>query len=82
MSLSETYARVRSGIVAFVPTYPGKLRLSAIPHEFIFGTGFIVGDSLIATNGHVAEAFKQFPSESNIREYDVSVMLFVNHKAW
>lgn len=76
MLLSETYARVRSGIVAFVPSNPDKLRAGSLPHEFIFGTGFIVGDSLVATNAHVAEVFREFPTSVD-GVYDVSILLFI-----
>ncbi len=59
MSLSETYARIRPGIVAFAPKYPERIKPGSMPYEFVFGTGFIVGDSLIATNAHVIDVFEQ-----------------------
>ena len=76
MSLSQSYARIRSGIVAFVPRYPEKLRTGSRKIEFVFGTGFVVGDSLIATNAHIVDVFNQFPAQDS-GQFDVSVMLFI-----
>lgn len=64
MNLVESYKRIRPGIVAFAPRYLDKLdppaRSGATHFEHVFGTGFIVGDSVIATNAHVAEHFLEF----------------------
>jgi len=58
MNLAASYKQVRQAVVAFAPkiTPPGTH-----PFEFVFGTGFIVADSVIATNRHVAECFDTYP---------------------
>lgn len=81
--LSEIYSRIRSSIVAFVPKYPELMdpeqrRYSHLHH--IFGTGFIVGDSLIATNRHVAEIFEQLPRPEGDDNLPVNALLFTRTK--
>src|ERR1051325_9830385 len=76
MGLAETYRSVRPGIVAFAPKYPERIRSGAIHFEFVFGTGFIVDDSLIATNAHVVNAFNEFQRHAN-NATDVVGMAFV-----
>jgi hypothetical protein len=75
MKLSETYKRVRPGIVAFAPRFPERIRRGALPFEFVFGTGFIVDDSLIATNAHVVDCFEQFSNDQG--GVDVAAMTFM-----
>jgi hypothetical protein len=62
--LTDTYSAVRSSIVAFAPKYPQLCgpQLGEPAHlSFIFGTGFIIDDSIIVTNQHVASAFTSMP---------------------
>src|SRR3972149_10907596 len=78
--LSETYARIRSSIVAFTPKYPELVdpRRDKYAHLFlIFGTGFIVDDSIIATNRHVIELFKTLPKPKDAEnEIPVNALFF------
>lgn len=81
MSLIEHARRIRDGVVAFVPRYPELVPSS--PEDLswfpsIIGTGFIVGDSIIATNGHVINEFNRFqsPPGTPTNELAVSALLF------
>jgi S1-C subfamily serine protease len=70
---------MRSSIVAFVPKYPELLdpdyeHMSHLDH--IFGTGFIVGDSLIATNKHVIEEFAKLPKPESDPRLPVNAVFF------
>jgi hypothetical protein len=76
MSLSTTYSRIQPGIVAFVPETYKQLKSDSQPQEFIFGTGFVVGDSLVATNRHVVNVFDQFADRSSGAS-NVSIMTFL-----
>ena len=62
MSLPKVYETVRPGIVAFAPFAPDAIRKGSRHFDLVFGTGFIVDDSLIATNAHVAQEFDNIPS--------------------
>jgi trypsin-like peptidase len=75
MSLSETYARIRSGIVAFVPKHHEQFKPGSLPFEFIFGTGFIVGDSMLATNAHIVDAFEKYRDANG--KTAISALLFI-----
>lgn len=76
MSLAETYARVRPGIVAFIPRYYEQIKPGSLPFEHVFGTGFIVGDSLVASNAHVLDVADTLWNKET-QEHDVSVLFFV-----
>jgi len=72
--LVESYERVRKGIIAFAPKYPEMIRAGAIPFEFIFGTGFVVSESLVATNAHVVEEFKNMPGYTDSDKAVVAII--------
>ncbi|MCL4538474.1 MAG: serine protease [Bacteroidetes bacterium] len=62
MKLSESYRLIKPSIVAISCKYE-TLPKGIVPVEapFIVGTGFIVGDGLVATNDHVSKALDSLP---------------------
>jgi len=62
-SLSQAYAKVRNGIVAFAAKYEPVIEgQQPSPLPTIFGTGFVVDPSgIIATNDHVIRAIAELP---------------------
>jgi len=80
MGLVETYREVKKSIVALVPRYvhiaSPEEKAKLVPP--IFGTGFIVGDGLIATNDHVIQKINELPQppETPKDPLPVAAMLF------
>lgn len=79
MSLIESYRRVRSAIVAFVPKYtPIHDPDAPLAYPAIIGTGFVAReDGIIVTNDHVLKAFADvlMPSECPPDEQRVYAIL-------
>ena len=79
-SLAELYSARRTGIVAFAPRYPHLYQQGLNDNDYlraIFGTGLIVGDSIIATNRHVAEVFKELPRPPDCDHIPVVALFFI-----
>lgn len=77
MNLEETYKVVQPSIVAFVSKYDSNDLSSDFPT--IFGTGFIVDDGLVVTNGHVVEAFSDIPKPSTAPPEEISAEAILFH---
>jgi hypothetical protein len=76
MNLAEAYKSVRQGIVAFCLRDPDKARTGSTHFEHVFGTGFIIDDSIIATNAHVARMFSEVRKQGN----DVAAIAFIRKR--
>ena len=78
-TLADVYQEIRQAVVAFVPRFPAhhELAWAECPHlQWVFGTGFVVGDSLIATNRHVAEQFTEQPRGPDAVKFPACAALF------
>jgi hypothetical protein len=75
MDLVDTYTQVSQSIVAIAVKMPPGSPQPWVPR--ILGTGFVVGEGLIATNDHVvhaAHALPRLPGEEN--EFPITANLF------
>ncbi len=63
MNLIESYEKVKTSIVAFVPKFhPVYAPEDPLPEfEPIFGTGFIIDEGIVVTNDHVLKAIPKLP---------------------
>ena len=70
MKLIKTYKKIKQSIVGFVPKYrlAKSMNDPEPPIAPIFGTGFVIADSLIVTNNHVLEAIERCPRPKNAPE--------------
>lgn len=80
MELVETYSRLRSSIVAFIPkVFPAMEDGSEPEIPPIFGTGYVIHENgIIATNAHVVDDFKKHanPPDEEEDSWPVCAMLF------
>lgn len=83
--LADIYPDIRSSIVAFVPKYPALYNPQLGEQDYlscIIGTGFIVGDSAIATNKHVIDECKKLPKpDDDENEYPFRVLYYVKKES-
>jgi S1-C subfamily serine protease len=78
MTLPETFAAVRPGIVAFISKLALPLGDQMPKFPQIFGTGFFVDQrGLVATNRHVAESFEQLPRHPTTGALTVGAAIFL-----
>jgi len=63
MTLTESYAKIKRTVVAFVPKFLPVNRPGESAPEFppIFGTGFIIDEGVVVTNDHVIRAIARLP---------------------
>lgn len=75
MSLSQVYKEVAPSIVAIVAKTPNR-----DPQDFpsIIGTGFVVGEGIIATNDHVIHAVQQLASPTDVEKngWPAQILMF------
>ena len=78
MTLPESYRLIKPSIVAIVRKYEPHIEGTTVPEApFIIGTGFIVGDGLVATNHHVASIIDSQPRPSTAPREEWPVVCYM-----